>query len=58
VAGEVLRLVGLVGLLLGAASYVVGRWNPDLDPGFLMASVGMLVLSVPVLWRVKPAPWP
>lgn len=55
VVGTLLRGFGLIGVAFGVAHSVLGRWDPDLDPAFLAASVVMLLASVPVLWRVKPA---
>ena len=58
VTGTVLRGFGLVGVAFGAVNYALGRWNDVLDPAFLAASVLMLLVSIPLLWRVKPAAWP
>jgi hypothetical protein len=58
VIGTVLRGFGLVGVGAGVAKYLVGRWDPEVDPALLVAAVVILLVSVPVLWRVKPAPWP
>ena len=58
VFGTLLRGFGLIGILMAAGNYVLGRWNPDLDPPFLAVALALLILSGPVLWRVKPADWP
>ena len=58
VVGTLLRGFGLIGVAFGLANYVLGRWDPGLDAAFLAASIGMLLVSIPVLWRVKPAAWP
>lgn len=58
VVGTLLRGFGLIGTAFGVVTYALGRWDPVLDPAFFAASVAMLLVSVPVLWRVKPAPWP
>jgi hypothetical protein len=58
VVGTLLRGFGLIGVAFGLVSYVLGRWDTDLDAAFLAASVVMLLVSVPVLWRIRPASWP
>jgi hypothetical protein len=57
VVGTLLRGIGLIGVAFGLANYVLGRWDPSLDVAFFAASVVMLLVSVPVLWHVKPAAW-
>lgn len=58
VVGALFRGFGLIGVAFGVANYILGRWDPDLDPAFFAVSALLLLASVPVLWRVKPAPWP
>ncbi len=58
VLGTLLRAFGLIGVAYGLVSYVLDRWIANLDPALFAASVVMLLVSIPVLWRVKPAAWP
>lgn len=58
VIGQMLEGFGIVFIVNEALTYGRGRWDPSLDPSFVVAGVVMLVVGFAVLWRVKPAPWP
>jgi hypothetical protein len=59
VIGAFLLALGLIGV--GAAAdllYSGHTWDPSFDTPMLVASIGVLITGLLLLWRTKPAPWP